>query len=93
MQSDLIVGLVDGNGNLLFSQPFMDYQYGQRSREIIVPVRGGRLVEILQDDLGNISYENNVLVLKHIFVSNVNVTAMSLLGKIAEVEGVKKTNC
>lgn len=41
MQSDLIVGLVDGNGNLLFSQPYMDYQYGQRSREIIVPVRGG----------------------------------------------------
>lgn len=90
MQSDLIVGLVDGNGNLLFSQPYMDYQCGQRSREIIVPVRGGRLVEILQDDLGNISYENNVLVLKHIFVSNVNVTAMSLLGKIAEAVLVRR---
>lgn len=90
MQSNLIVGLMDGNGNIISSQPYMDYQYGHRSREIIIPVRGGRLLEILQDDLGNISYENNELILKYIFVSNSNVTAMSLLGKIAEAVIVRR---
>lgn len=90
MQSNLIVGLIDGNGNLISSQPYMDYQYGHRSREIIIPVRGGHLLEILQDDLGYISYENNKLILKHIFISNVNVTAMSLLGKIAEAVIVRR---
>lgn len=90
MHGNLIVGLVDGNGNLLSSQSYMEYQYSHRSREIIIPVRGGRLIEILQDDLGNISYENNRPVLKNIFVSNVNVTAMSLLGKVAEAVIVRR---
>ena len=90
MQNSLIVGLVDGNGNLLSSQPYMEYQYGHRSTEIIVPIRGTRLVEILQDELSNISYENNRLILKQIFVSNVNITAMSLLGKIAEAVLVRR---
>lgn len=35
MQSSLIVGLVDGNGNLISSQPYNEFQYGRRSKEII----------------------------------------------------------
>lgn len=90
MQNSLIVGLVDGNGNLIASQPYNEYQYGRRSTDILIPVRGGRLVQILQDEIGNISYEDNRLILKHIFVSNVNVTAMTLLGKIAEAVLVRR---
>ena len=77
---ELIVGLVDGNGNLLVSQPYEEDQYGRRSREILVRTRGNRLVEILQDDLGNISYNANRLVLKQVLNANVNVSAMTLLG-------------
>ncbi|QAT63034.1 3-deoxy-7-phosphoheptulonate synthase [Acidilutibacter cellobiosedens] len=90
MQSSLIVGLVDGNGNLISSQPYNEFQYGRRSTDILIPVRGGGLIQILQDDIGNISYQNNRLVLKQIFVSNVNITAMTLLGKIAEAVLVRR---
>lgn len=90
MQSSLIVGLVDGEGNLISSQPYNEFQYGRRSRDILIPIRGGRLIQILQDEIGNISYENNRLVLKQIFVSNANVTAMTLLGKIAEAVLVRR---
>ena len=90
MYNNFIVALVDGNGKIISSQPYEEYQYGRRSMDILVPVRGGRLIEILHDDIGNISYENNRLVLKHIFVSNINVTAMTLLGKIAEAVLVKR---
>lgn len=90
MQSSLIVGLVDGEGNLIFSQPYNEFQYGRRSRDILIPIRGGQLIQILQDEIGNISYESNRLVLKQIFVSNANVTAMTLLGKIAEAVLVRR---
>ena len=90
--SNLIVGLVDGNGNLMFSQPYDEYQYGRRSREILIHTRGNRLVEILQDELGNISYRDNRLVLKQVLSANVNVSAMTLLGKIAEAVLVRRCN-
>lgn len=90
MQSSLIVGLVDGEGNLISSQPYNEFQYGRRSRDILIPIRGGRLIQILQDEIGNISYESNRFVLKQIFVSNANVTAMMLLGKIAEAVLVRR---
>ena len=90
MQSSLIVGLVDGEGNLISSQPYNEFQYGRRSRDILIPIRGGRLIQILQDEIGNILYESNRFVLKQIFVSNANVTAMTLLGKIAEAVLVRR---
>ena len=90
MQSSLVVGLVDGEGNLISSQPYNEFQYGRRSTDILIPVRGGRLIQILQDEIGNISYESNRLVLKQIFVSNVNITTMILLGKIAEAVLVRR---
>lgn len=90
MQSSLIVGLVDGEGNLISSQPYNEFQYGRRSRDILIPIRGGRLIQILQDEIGNISYESNRFVLKQIFVSNANVTAMTLLGKIAEAVLIRR---
>lgn len=90
MQSSLIVGLVDGNGNLISSQPYKEFQYGRRSTDILIPIRGGQLIQILQDEIGNISYERNRFILKEIFVSNVNVTTMTLLGKIAEAVLVRR---
>ena len=92
MRKNLIVGLVDGEGNLISSQNYDEFQYGTRSTDILVPLRGGKLIEILQDELGNISYQDNRLVLKQIFVSNVRVTAMTLLGKIAEAVLVRRCN-
>lgn len=90
MTTNLIVGLVDGNGNLLTSQPYDEYQYGRRSTDILIPVRGRRLLSILQDDLGNIFYEDNRLVLKYILTLDLNISAMTLLGKIAEAVLVRR---
>lgn len=87
---DLVVGLVDGNGNLLSSQPYDEYQYGMRSTDIVIPLRGGRLLSILQDEIGNIYYEDNRLVLKHILSLDPNVSTMRLLGKIAEAVLVRR---
>ena len=86
----LVVGLVDGDGNLVASQPYIDYQYGHRSSEILIPLRGERLLAILHDDIGNISYKDNRLVLKQIIYSNVNISSMTLLGKIAEAVLVRR---
>ena len=74
--ASLIVGLVDGNGKLIISQPYDEYQYGRRSREILFCTRGNSLVEILQDELGYISYRDNCLVLKQVLSTNGNVSAM-----------------
>lgn len=90
MQSNLVVALLDGEGKVKSSQPYNEFQYGRRSTNILIPIRGGRLIQILQDEIGNISYESNRLVLKQIFVSNVNVTTMTLLGKIAEAVLVRR---
>lgn len=92
MTPELIVGLVDGDGNLISSQSYDEYQYGKRSSEIIIPVRGRQLLTILQDDLGKIHYEDNRLVLKHILTPDINVSAMTLLGKIAEAVLVHRCN-
>ena len=90
MQSSLIVGLVDGNDNLISSQPYNEFQYGRRSTDILIPIRGNRLIQILQDEVRNISYKDYRLVFNHIFDSNVNITAMTLLGKIAEAVLVRR---
>lgn len=90
MTPNLIVGLVDGDGKLITFQPYEEYQHGKRSNSIVIPCRGKRLFEILCDDLGNISYENNRFVLKHILHSNINTSVMTLLGKIAEAVLVKR---
>lgn len=92
IDSRLVVGLCDGNGNLIASQPYNEFEYGHRSSELLIPIRGRRLVAILQDDIGNISYENNRLVLRQIIYSNVNISTMSLLGKIAEAVLVRRCN-
>lgn len=87
-----MVCLVDGDGNILASQPYDNFQYGQRSPEIVVPLRGERLVEILHNDLGKITFEDNHFKLKRILLSNVDVhvQAMILLGKIAEAVIIRR---
>ena len=92
MSNRLMVHLEDGEGNIIASQPYYDFQYGQRLSQIVVPLRGRRLIEILHDDLGNISYEDNRFILKKIILSNIDVQtqAMNLLGKIAEAVIVRR---
>lgn len=90
MQNRLIVALTDGEGKVLFSQPYNEFQYENRSKDILIHLRGKGLIQILQDELGNISYEKNRFILKQILFSDPNVTAMTLLGKIAEAVIVRR---
>lgn len=87
---DLVVGLVDGNGKLLYSQSYNEYQYGKRSTDIVIPLRGHSLLSILQNETGSIYYEDNRLVFKQILSTNPNVSTMRILGKIAEAVLVRR---
>lgn len=86
----LCVSVYDGNGLLLCSQPYNEYQYGTRSKEIIRYYRGNELINILVDELRKISYEDNKLVLKHVLSEDVQQTAFRLLGNIAEAVLVRR---
>ena len=86
----LCVSAYDGNGLLLCSQPYNEYQYGTRSKEIIRYYRGNELINILVDELGKISYEDNKLVLKQVLSEDVQQTAFRLLGNIAEAVLVRR---
>ncbi|MBP1535997.1 MAG: hypothetical protein IK999_18035 [Ruminococcus sp.] len=88
--NSIIVGLIDGDGNLISYQSYNDFQYGSRSLDIIVPTRGRQCVTILQDDIGVIRYEDNRFVLKQILYSTPEVVTMQLLGKVAEVVLVRR---
>lgn len=87
---DLIVGLVNGDGELLISQPLDEFLNGQKSISILNTFTGKKLFEILVDDLGIIRYEENKIVLATIFRLDPYNTAMRLLGKIAEAVIVRR---
>ena len=81
---ELIVAITDGNGKIVFQQPYIDYIQGNRNIEIVSHTSGRKLFDILVDELGCIKYEENKLVFKYIIENNINRSAMRLLGKIAE---------
>lgn len=90
MSKGLIVGVVDGEGRLLCSQPYNEYQYGIRSRNILLYQRGNELIEILVNELGKISYEDNKWILKQVLSEDLWETASRLLGNIAEAVLVRR---
>lgn len=80
----LIVAVEDGDGKILFKQPYSEYVQGNRAIEITSYTSGRKLFDILVDELGYIRYEENKFAFKYIIESNVNQSVMRLLGKIAE---------
>ena len=89
---ELIVGLANGNGKLLISQPLNEFLNGRKSIPILNIYTGRKLFDILVDDLGVIRYVDNKLALTTIFQLDTYNTAMRLLGKVAEAVIVRRCN-
>ena len=80
----LIVAVEDGDGKILFKQPYSEYVQGNRDIEITSYTSGRKLFDILVDELGYIRYEENRFAVKYVIERNINRSVMRLLGKIAE---------
>ena len=80
----LIVAIEDGDGRILSKQPYKEYVQGNRNIEITSYTSGRKLFDILVDELGYIRYEENRFAFRYIIESDINRSAMRLLGKIAE---------
>ena len=83
--NNLVVAILDGDGNIRYSQPFEEFKNGKRNIEILNFYTGQKLFDILVDEVGAIKYEDNRVALKLILESNLNNSAMKLLGKVAEL--------
>lgn len=90
LEPELKVALFDGNGEVLVSQSYLDYERGHRELKIILPVYGRKLGEILVDETGSIRFEDNKWKLAEIITLDPNIAAMNLLGKIAEAVIVRE---
>ena len=87
---DIVIS--DGDGKIICSQPFDEFTYGTKDIEIQKVMYGRQLLDLLVDDLNVIRYsENGTLILGVILHSDINKTAMQLLGRIAEAIIVR--NC
>lgn len=80
----LIVAVEDGDGEVVFKQPYSEYAQGNRDIEITSYTSGRKLFDILVDELGYIRYDDNKFAFKYVIESNINRSVMRLLGKIAE---------
>jgi len=88
---DIVIS--DGNGKIIRSQPFYEFTYGTKDIEIQKVMYGKQLLDLLVDDLNIIRYsENGKLILGVILQSDINRTAMQLLGRIAEAIIVRNCN-
>lgn len=88
---DIVIS--DGNGKIIRSQPFDEFTYGTKDIEIQKVMYGKQLLDLLVDDLNVIRYsENGKLILGVILQSDINRTAMQLLGRIAEAIIVRNCN-
>ena len=65
-ENQLIISAVDGNGQIIASQPYAEFIYGKKNLEILNYYTGQKLFDILHDDLGKIRFEDNKFVLKSI---------------------------
>ncbi|WP_312652625.1 hypothetical protein [Aminipila sp.] len=90
---DVDIVVSDGNGKIIHSQPFDEFTYGTKNIEIQKVMYGRQLLDLLVDDLNVIRYsENRRLILGVILQSDINRTAMQLLGRIAETIIVRNCN-
>lgn len=83
----------DGDGKIICSQPYNEFMYGTKNIEIQKVLYGRELYDLLVDGLNVIRYnENGKLILGVILQSDINRTAMQLLGRIAEAIIVRNCN-
>ena len=83
----------DGDGEIICSQPYNEFMYGTKNIEIQKVLYGRELYDLLVDGLNVIRYnENGKLILGVILQSDINRTAMQLLGRIAEAIIVRNCN-
>ena len=59
-ESELIIAVRNGNGEIIASQTFEEFMNGRKNIEILNYYTGQKLFDILFDDLGIIRYEDNV---------------------------------
>lgn len=92
---DIVIS--DGNGKIICSQPYNEFKYGTSNIQILKFMYGNQLFDLLFNDLNVISYtENKDLILRVVLQSDINKTAMQLLGRIAEsiiVKNCRKDHC
>ena len=82
---DVNIVISGGDGKIIYFQPFREYINGKKDIRIQRVMYGRQLFEILYDDLGIIRYDDNQkLMLGIILQSDINRTAMQILGRIAE---------
>ena len=82
---DVKIVIFGGDGEIVGFQPFREYISGKKDINIQRVMYGRQLFDILFDDLGIIRYDDNKkLMLGIILQSDINRTAMQILGRIAE---------
>lgn len=87
------IDVKNGDGKVIYSQPYDEFVYGTKNIEIQKVLYGRKLYDLLADDLGVITYnENKELILGVILNNDINRTAMQLLGRIAEAIVVRNCN-
>jgi hypothetical protein len=84
---------IDGRIDTSSAQPLHEWNSGVRSHTLIAPAHGSDLLEILAIELGLVDVNDEGMLHSKIFITpDPNVTAMRLLGKIAEAIVVKRCN-
>lgn len=88
----LQIVLCDGEGKIIASQPYSEYQYGDRDWKLAFHTHGKKLGEILIGETGTIRFddEKNKWIFAQVLTSDPEVSAMRLLGKIAEAVIVRE---
>ena len=88
----LQIVLCDGEGKIIASQPYSEYQYGDRDWKLAFHTHGKKLGEILIDETGTIRFDDkkNKWIFAQVLTSDPEVSAMRLLGKIAEAVIVRE---
>jgi len=89
--------LSDGTFDSRYVQPLKNFLYEDPSIDIIRPLVGSELLDLLQYDLGIVTVDNEKLKLQYVKPGqrkdvNVNTESMKLLGRLAEALIVRRCN-
>lgn len=95
--SRLVIATLDDNGNINpdIYQPLNTWNQGVRNTELIAPMYGNSLIDILDKEFGLIDVDSKGLLkhkILHLNTYDLHITVMRLLGKIAEAVIVDECN-
>lgn len=88
----LIVGLMDGDGNITNWQEYQEFQHGKRNLQLSIAAYGKDLVYLLVEQTGTIRFESNMAAFNEIILGNPREYATHLLGRLAEAVVVLHCN-